>query len=1056
MSGVVLSCARKTTVVTLEVLAVILLVLAVLAGLFAWRMTAGPIDVSFAKPYIENALHDEDSGTEVSFGSVVVHWPDISQGLYLQLRDVSVSANGKILADVAGLDLLLSRAYLLIGQIKPVQIVLNEPSLHLIRTIDNEILFLIDRPQKTEIEDEGFDRQDIVTMLDGIFSEEKTGGDLALVKNLRAIEINGAQAVIEDHVIGMTWYLPSIDLAFARSDDELMMSTSLDLPGAGGLDSASAIRADITYNNVEKMFNAAFFVQDFNPHFLSQKVEELAFLNDHYVSLNGEINISLDNTLELQTAQALLSSKAGIFKLEGIYEEPFRFQKAYLDVTYDHQEKYVDLRQASLTANNTEVNIESAFRYDAEKMAAAVTVNIPEISMDNVPPIWPHPLMEGEPIEDWMLERLSAGRLLDTEVKLDIIAEKTDGTWQAEPSNITGRLNVEDMTVDYRAPLRKITNATGSGTFGDDILTINVDTGDLGDLAITDSRVVIDEVIAEGKGGATIDLNLKGPVASVFDYIEDEPINKSAADIGIDGSKIKGMADLKVNLSFPTKKDLPAEEVKVKASGTLTDTLLPGVVRGLDITGGPLNLELGEGRVALSGNARLDGRPVKLEWEEYLEPEGKPYAGRVEASLTADKALRDHFGIGLEDWITGAIPIELTYTEYQDNRAEIDIKGDLTPAILMVAPFDYTKPRGKAGSFTTTAIAQGPNLKEIKDLTVKTDALDLQGGRLIFETIRGEDELRRGVIERARLNENDLKLEFEIGASGLIKMEVNGPFLDARPFLEGKGRGSASDEEGDPFIASVSVDRMRTNDKRLLEQVTLYIDLDRQSRMNQLEMDAIAGRGDIYFRFKPDRNGIMTVRLEAGDAGATLRAFDVYENVRGGTLVVEGRAKNTARKDILHGNISLNNFRVSDAPVLARILGAMGPTAIPQLLGGQGLSFARLESEFDWHIRENGDLYIVNDGRTSGSSLGLTFEGTVDKARQRMDLKGTVVPVSMINNMIGEIPLIGNILMGGQDGALIAATYKVEGPADNPRVTVNPLAALAPGFLRKLLFEGAD
>ena len=42
-------------------------------------------------------------------------------------------------------------------------------------------------------------------------------------------------------------------------------------------------------------------------------------------------------------------------------------------------------------------------------------------------------------------------------------------------------------------------------------------------------------------------------------------------------------------------------------------------------------------------------------------------------------------------------------------------------------------------------------------------------------------------------------------------------------------------------------------------------------------------------------------------------------------------------------------------------------------------------------------------------------------------------------------------MSGGEEGGgLFAATYTVRGPIDAPTLTVNPLAALAPGFLRNL------
>jgi hypothetical protein len=140
--------------------------------------------------------------------------------------------------------------------------------------------------------------------------------------------------------------------------------------------------------------------------------------------------------------------------------------------------------------------------------------------------------------------------------------------------------------------------------------------------------------------------------------------------------------------------------------------------------------------------------------------------------------------------------------------------------------------------------------------------------------------------------------------------------------------------------------------------------------------------------------------------------------------------------------------------VLARLVNAISLTGLPELLGGEGMSFSRLEADFEWQIRPQGDLYSFDNGRTSGSSLGLTFAGQIDRASGQTDVSGTIVPVTMVNQLVNNIPLIGDILAGGKNGALIAATYKIEGPSDDPDVAVNPLSVLAPGILRTIFFGG--
>jgi hypothetical protein len=69
-----------------------------------------------------------------------------------------------------------------------------------------------------------------------------------------------------------------------------------------------------------------------------------------------------------------------------------------------------------------------------------------------------------------------------------------------------------------------------------------------------------------------------------------------------------------------------------------------------------------------------------------------------------------------------------------------------------------------------------------------------------------------------------------------------------------------------------------------------------------------------------------------------------------------------------------------------------------------------------------------------------------------MNIEGTAIPLSDINKILGKIPLIGDLLLGGNSG-LIAATYGIHGKTEQPEVIVNPLSVLAPGIVRKILFE---
>ena len=61
-----------------------------------------------------------------------------------------------------------------------------------------------------------------------------------------------------------------------------------------------------------------------------------------------------------------------------------------------------------------------------------------------------------------------------------------------------------------------------------------------------------------------------------------------------------------------------------------------------------------------------------------------------------------------------------------------------------------------------------------------------------------------------------------------------------------------------------------------------------------------------------------------------------------------------------------------------------------------------------------------------------------------------MVPAYTLNSLIGKIPLIGPLIVGEKGSGMFAATYSVSGSLNRPDLSVNPLAALTPGFLRGL------
>ena len=91
----------------------------------------------------------------------------------------------------------------------------------------------------------------------------------------------------------------------------------------------------------------------------------------------------------------------------------------------------------------------------------------------------------------------------------------------------------------------------------------------------------------------------------------------------------------------------------------------------------------------------------------------------------------------------------------------------------------------------------------------------------------------------------------------------------------------------------------------------------------------------------------------------------------------------------------------------------------------------------------------MRDGVVRGPLIGGTIDGTINYQRDEVRMRGTFVPLYGLNNMFGQLPIVGLFLGGGRNEGLVGITYEVVGRVGAPVLRVNPMSAVAPGFVRK-------
>lgn len=1031
-----------------------------------WRLSQGPISVSFAKGYIEEALSHSTEDLSVRVDDIVFSWPEFSGRFQLDVTGLRVQKGTKADASALTIDnasIGISRRSLFFGRIRPVSVVLKSPSVELVRTQDGRINLFIQNKEVTQAADEAdaiTAEQQIANLFKDMAGHRE--GRRNFLSRLDAFVIEDASVAVRDQQYGLSWYMTDLDFSIKEEKQGTAATLMVGLPGGQGRDASVSI--EMVYRKKSDDFRAAANFKNINPAFISRFLTVPDELQGQDLFFSGDFEAAADTKLSLTSAKFHGTIPEGVVTIASEYDAPIALKDIVIDTEYNRADEALKISKLAGSIGGIVFDGGGQASITDSRISLPITLNVEKASREEVAALFPKSEHDGDAYE-WVGRRISGGQLSNAKIAIELTGDKKKNEetqsdyWDIDAPELIVDFDFEDAKVQYSDTLMPAENGSGKGhlDLGKELLEITEASAMLGAAQGTDVTVKVTDLMKSGAGYVTVNAQVKGPMASALEYIAADPINMNKAEIGIDYKTVKGDVDLNVQVGLPTLEDVPKEDVKVDINGTINNALLPGVVNGLDLSGGPLNVTTEPGGFRVKGSAKLAGRETTLEWHQNFDASDKPYSMQVKAKIGADKELRNHFGVDLDEYISGTLPIDVLYT-FKGGDSTVEIVGDLNPIRLYIDPFKFEKPVGVPGSVSAKAILKSDILKEIQNISLSAKGIDASNANITFAP-RGDKtaDLNTGSLPSVTIGESKMAVVFAVSDTNVMQINVKAPVFDALPFLQETESSTIGieaqgpKEKVQPMTVTVNADQMILQNQQSAMATTTYLEMDDEGDITRMEYDAKVGKGDITVRFRPDETGKRTFLLNTDDAGSVLFAGGLYDNVHGGTLTIFGEPQGGDLRGDLYGSMRMENFRVVKAPALASLLSLMSLTGVTQLLGNEGLVFSKLESDFEWRFRPDGNILVIKDGKTSGSSIGLTFGGHLNRGTKTTDISGTIIPMTEINSILSKIPLIGNIL-GGETG-LIAATYTMRGPSSNPTVAVNPLSVLAPGFLRNILFE---
>ncbi|HEX9446924.1 MAG TPA: AsmA-like C-terminal region-containing protein, partial [Dongiaceae bacterium] len=468
-----------------------------------------------------------------------------------------------------------------------------------------------------------------------------------------------------------------------------------------------------------------------------------------------------------------------------------------------------------------------------------------------------------------------------------------------------------------------------------------------------------------------------------------------------------------------------------------------------------LTLKLDQSGMTVSGPAKLAGIPLDVTWVENFT-ENAPFDEQIHAIGTATAEQRAKLGYDYRPMVDGPSKTDLTFTRYADKTGTLDASFELDDATLAVDFLKWRKPAGKAGTAKLRLQLKGDQAVTIPQfgLTTGTDKID---GSVTFKPAGGIDQVSIKHAIYGLTDVNDVIARF---VGDRIDVVVGSGKLDAEPYMAAddapKDQATLDREEASrqrPFtLKAANLTQVRIADGREMSDVAVELSHD-PMWWDIIDVTGKLPSGEpLSLVYRPAGDGTHQLLAKTKDGGGALKTLNIYDSIKGGTLTISGTIKDDEPHRPLRGKLDVTSYRLIKTPFFARFLTVASLTGLIDVLTGEGFFFDGASAKF---TKTRGVIDVAKF-RSAGPSIGLTAAGTVDLDKNQINVHGTVVPAYAFNSILGNIPVIGNILQGGEGQGLFAATYQVSGPLAEPKIDVNPWAALAPGFLRGLFTDSGD
>jgi hypothetical protein len=773
--------------------------------------------------------------------------------------------------------------------------------------------------------------------------------------------------------------------------------------------------------------------------------------------LKGGGDFYFDAGGKLERVKADLSGQNIALNMPGIFSQPVDYQSLKVEADYLTGPRQFNISKLNLLAAGFALEGSGTVTMNDNGAPGLVAkARIPALPIRTLLRYWPVTVAPGA--REWIDENIFAGDIGPLEAQTNFTPGMIDQEILPEDS-LTLTFSMKDLEGNYVTGLTRATGVAGDAILTGDTFKANFTSGRIGPLTASRGTALIPNLHQTGTAGQ-FGVHIEGAMPDVMTLIDMKPLNYPTK-FGIDPKTTGGRASADLMFTVPMLADLPVDDVGISVKAAVSEfaITLGGKTR---LTDGAVTFDIDNRHLHQYGMINLADSRLNVDWvEDFRTKDDITTRLAVKGPMT--EGGRMALNIGLMRFFRGTVPISADITGHRGGLRRADVTVDFTPATLSVPIVNLEKTPGQPASGRIGVNFAPGNIVQDETIRISGPVLNLYG----TADFDRNGELRVLNFPSVRMGPlNDLSFQLARGSNGddylLRGHSLDGSKIGRTGSNEQPGGAAGVPTDDTPtgkFHISAKLDRMAMRDGVSI----MPFSFDLAGIGNRPSALALSGNIAMGAKSAPIAANLESsatgrkVTLTSNDAGLLARGVFAFESMRGGELAATVNLSGQAGEVANPGNpapdfagvLTVKNFQMTNQPLISRMFAAGSLTGIGDLMGGDGISM----EEWNMPFSSKNNVISVNGSRATGRAICATSDGYIDRPHGTLALKGSLVPACGVNSVLSNIPLLGDLLASKKGEGILSATYSATGNMEQPNISTNPLAMLAPGIFRRI-FEG--